>query len=160
MKEIWKPIKDYEGLYEVSNLGRVKSLRRNIIVKPYMNHTGYWMVNLWYNCKQDKRLISRLVAETFIPNPNDYPIINHIDGNKQNNHVSNLEWCTYSQNIKHAHDNGLRKIYHKKITDEQVKELIHFRKLGYSLSSLSCKYNISLSLTSMICNGKRRKKVV
>lgn len=160
MKEIWKPIKDYDGLYEVSNLGRVRSLRNNIIVKPYKNYTGYLMVNLWYKGKQNKRLISRLVGESFIPNPNNYPIINHIDGDKTNNKVINLEWCTHSQNVKHAHDTGLRKIYHKKITDEQVKELIHFRNLGYSLKSLSCKYNISLSLISMICNGKRRKRVV
>ena len=160
MTEIWKPIKGYEGYYEVSNLGNIFSIRRNIIVKPYINQTGYYMVNLWFKCKQDKRLISRLVAEAFIENPENKPVINHKDGNRLNNFVDNLEWCTQSENLKHAYATGLRKQEYKKISNEQAKEIIYLRKNGTSLKTLADKYNISTSLVSMICNGKRRKRVV
>ena len=114
-KEIWKSIKDYEGLYEVSNLGRVRSLPKDLInskgvtrhwkmkllsPKPYA--TGYVYVTLHNGDKKDRFLVHRLVAVCFIENPNDLPCINHIDGIKTNNKVDNLEWCTYGDNEKHA----------------------------------------------------------
>ena len=121
MKEEWKPIEGYEGLYEVSNLGRVKSIERNVpfrgssitmhgkVLKPYANENGYCFVVLYQNTRQKRHKIHRLVAETFIPNPEKKKCINHVDGNKKNNRVDNLEWCTHSENNKHAHDNGLIK---------------------------------------------------
>ncbi|WP_202818652.1 NUMOD4 motif-containing HNH endonuclease [Clostridium botulinum] len=112
-QELWKDIKGYEGLYQVSNLGRVKSLmttqsRRSGILKSY-NHSGYRRINLYKNGKGKKYYIHRLVAEVFIQNVNNYPEINHIDGNKSNNVIDNLEWCTSSQNQIHAFKIGLQR---------------------------------------------------
>ena len=108
MEEEWKSIKGYEGLYEVSNMGRVKSLRygKERIMSTPDNSTGYRNVEL--NNKEPKRkMIHRLVAEAFIPNPMNLPVVNHLDGDKHNNCVSNLEWCTYRQNTLHAIKLGL-----------------------------------------------------
>lgn len=117
MEEIWKPIKGYEGLYEVSNLGRVKSLSRKStytgrmyetkILKPHVNTKMYLDVDLCRNGVQKRHRIHRLVAEMFIPNPNNKPQVNHIDCDKSNNRIDNLEWCDNSENQKHAFANGL-----------------------------------------------------
>lgn len=93
MKEIWKEIKEYEGLYQISNLGRVKSLITNKILKGNKN-AEYNYVCLRKDGKQKIKKIHRLVAEAFIPNPNNYLCINHKDENKLNNKSDNLEWCT------------------------------------------------------------------
>ena len=93
MQEVWKEIKDYEELYEISNLGRVKSLITNKILKGNKN-AEYHYVCLRKNGKQKVKKIHRLVAEAFIPNPNNYSCINHKDENKFNNKIDNLEWCT------------------------------------------------------------------
>ena len=111
MEEVWKDIEEYEGLYQVSNLGRVKSLNRYIIssngktlfykekiLKLRKNKHGYLYVFLYKNTVQKFYTIHRLVANAFIENPNNYPCINHKDENKENNKVSNLEWCTYLYN--------------------------------------------------------------
>lgn len=116
MKEvIWKPIKTYEGYYEVSNTGLVKSLKRDIgmgsrrenrLLTVY-DKRGYSQVALSKDGNTKYLIVHRLVAEAFIPNPNNYPQVNHIDGDKNNNLVSNLEWCDQSQNMVHARKNKL-----------------------------------------------------
>lgn len=120
MQEIYKPIKGYEGLYEVSNLGNVKSFKHKqpMILKPKMIK-GYPTVSLCVNgqCKQFG--IHRLVAESFITRITDKNEINHIDGNKANNRVDNLEWCTHTENVRHAFRTGL--IQRKPLTDEQKR---------------------------------------
>lgn len=109
--EEWKSIKNYEGLYEVSSLGNVKSLPRNTtkgrILKQSKQAQGYRFVYLSKNGISKKHTIHRLVAQAFIPNPNNYPVINHKDGNVENNCVDNLEFCTQSHNIKEAYRLGL-----------------------------------------------------
>lgn len=120
--EIWKDIPEYEGYYQISNLGRVKSLARkrknnpnayyetkDIILKPYAKNKRYYGIYLMKNNTKRYFLIHRLVAEIFVPNPSKKVQVNHIDGNKENNCASNLEWVTASENIIHAYKNNLRK---------------------------------------------------
>lgn len=124
MNEIWKAIKGYEGLYQVSNLGRVLSNGRKCvtrIMKAQRNTKGYYYVNLFKYGKRTPVLIHRLVAETFIPNIENKGTVNHIDGNKLNNSVNNLEWNTCSENIKHAYANGLKQaVRSKKIIQKSI----------------------------------------
>lgn len=110
MQEIWKDIKNYEGYYQVSNLGNVKSLSRKIGNKYYKSkmlkksdNRGYLQVQLWKHSNMKWSLIHRLVAEAFIPNPEHKLQVNHIDGNKSNNEVSNLEWVSRSENQLHSY---------------------------------------------------------
>ena len=100
--EIWKKIKDLP--YEISSLGRVRNLKGKIL-KTYIQNHGYEQIKVAFN--RTHRLIHRLVAEAFIANPENKKYVNHIDGNKLNNSVNNLEWCTNSENILHARRTGL-----------------------------------------------------
>lgn len=114
MEEIWKDIDGYEGLYMVSSFGNVKSLDRKVLNKGKLcirkgkvlnkleTWCGYFRVRLYKNGKYKFYLIHRLVAETFIPNPNKFNVVNHIDYNKKNNNIENLEWCSQSYNMIHA----------------------------------------------------------
>lgn len=101
-KEIWKPIKDFETKYEISNKGRIRNLRTGNILKMTNQYGDYFRIVLYDEAKKKSCYIHRLVAEHFIDNPYKYPCINHKDLNKQNNDASNLEWCTYSYNSKDA----------------------------------------------------------
>lgn len=124
--EKWKPIKNYIGLYEISTNGNVKILERSYkcfnkltnrmnerVVKERITqgtiNKGYRRICLTKDKKEKNLFVHRLVAEAFIPNPNNYDFVNHIDGNKLNNCVENLEWCNHFQNDLHAYKNGLRK---------------------------------------------------
>lgn len=120
MKEIWKDIPDYEGLYQVSNLGRIKSLPRNgtikqeRILKQVLDSNGYLIVGLWKNNKSKKMCVHWIIADTFIYKGKNDEVINHIDGNKLNNCVNNLERCTQSKNVKEAIRLGLQIPYNEK----------------------------------------------
>lgn len=125
MQEIWKDIEGYEGLYQVSNLGRVKSMERYVINHSgvsYLIHEkirkatekkdknkkqGYMHIALYKNNKGKNYYVHRLVAEAFIENPENKKTVNHINGNKHDNRVENLEWLTYSENNVHAIEKGL-----------------------------------------------------
>lgn len=114
MNEIFRDIEGYEGSYQVSNLGNIKSLNyknKNIehLLSQGINQFGYKFVVLYKDNKQKNFRVHRLVASAFIPNPNNYKIVNHKDGDKQNNSYDNLEWCTYSENLIHAYHTGLMK---------------------------------------------------
>ena len=104
IKEYWKPVVGYEGLYMVSNWGRVKSIKfgKERILKPVTNSSGYLLVGLYKNNIEKKYSVHRLVAEAFIPNPYNLPQVNHRDENKLNNNVDNLEWCTNEYNINYG----------------------------------------------------------
>ncbi len=110
MIEIWKDIKEYKGLYKISNFGRVKSfcLSTPRIKCLKKNNSGYMLVNLRKNNKQKMPSVHRLVALHFLSNPEKYKQVNHKNGNKLDNTVQNLEWCSSSQNIFHAFEAGLR----------------------------------------------------
>jgi len=113
--EEWKDIEGYEGLYQVSNYGRVKSLQREIaykdgrkktiqekILHTFISNLGYYHVMLSKNGVPKRYKVHRLVAKAFIPNPNNLPIINHKDENPKNNFVENLEWCTQKYNVNYG----------------------------------------------------------
>ncbi len=106
MNEEWKPITGWEDLYAVSSLGRIKNIKRCKIRKLFPNHGGYWRVVLRQNGKQKNFSVHRLVAQEFI-GFSDKPEVNHKDGNKNNNAVSNLEWATRKENKEHAIATGL-----------------------------------------------------
>lgn len=133
----WLPIKNYEKLYEISDTGEVRSVNRILKVtnkkdtlfkgKPIKQLPNksvlYMQVSLWKENKGMNYYVHRLAAEAFIPNPDNLPEVNHIDGNKQNNHVENLEWVSRASNARHAINTGLR-IYTNRLTEEEFLECI------------------------------------
>lgn len=144
-KEIWKDIPGYEGLYKVSNLGNVKSLKRNgikgIILKGEKDEFDYKRVTLCKKNKTKKYKVHRLVAQAFIPNPNNLPQINHKDENSKNNNVENLEWCTAKYNSNYGNHN--EKIRQRMLQNNPFKgkhhspktlEKLRLAKLGRHLS--------------------------
>ena len=130
--ERWKDINGYEGLYQVSDKGRVRSLshitKNNVnggqrmttgrILNPYKTRNGYLMVILSKNEKRERAYIHRLTAYAFIDNKNNLREINHIDGNKSNNDIENLEWVTHKENQNHAFNNMMNKKAHPVICEE------------------------------------------
>ena len=105
MEGIWKDIEGYNGDYQISNLGRVKSFKCNKekILSPYKNKSGYYTIGLKTGKETKYFRVHRLVAKAFIPNPNNYPFINHKDETRDNNAVANLEWCTAKYNSNYGH---------------------------------------------------------
>lgn len=104
----FKPINGYENKYLISCFGEVYSLRKRKYLKPLKTEKGYLAVELWDNYTRKVAKVHRLVAEAFIENPNKRTEVNHKDGNKENNDYTNLEWCTRSENLRHAYRTGLR----------------------------------------------------
>lgn len=172
--EAWKAIPGYDGRYKVSNLGNIRSYANGrhgnkneftILVKKKIPG-GYHQVNLYVpygGGKQYYKLVHRLVAEAFIPNPNGLPIVNHKDGNKVNNCASNLEWVTESENRFHAFRNGLSKPSQnqKKVTSERCSiPVVMFDKDMNELSRFdsakqaSAKTGADISAIIKCCKGK------
>lgn len=155
--EIWKDIKGYEGIYQVSNLGRIKSLNFNQqkyekILKPQKAKHGYYLISL----KGNQKLLHRIVAQTFIDNPNNEKVVNHKDGNKLNNNVENLEWCSYSDNLKHAYNNKLKiatsNHLKKKVIQYDTKG--NFIKIWDCIKDIEKELNIKHSNISKCCKHK------
>ena len=150
--ERWKPIKGYEGLYEVSDAGKVKSLITNKLLDCGLTTKGYKRVCLTKDCKHKFYAVHRIVAEAFIPNLNNKPQVNHINGIKTDNRVENLEWCTNSENQKHSYDNGLK---NKKLSKEDV-EFIKTRYIPrdetYGTRGLGRMFNVTQSSIRYVLN--------
>lgn len=102
MKEVWKDVKGYEGLYRVSNFGRIWSCRFGREISPAKSTDGYYQIRFYVNKSKKLFSVHRLVAMHFIPNPENKAQVNHKDGNVENNRVDNLEWATQSENLQHA----------------------------------------------------------
>lgn len=100
MREIWKPVDGFNGFYEVSDLGRIRSTNR--LLKQRKNNKGYFMVDLYKNNLRNQYLVHRLVAFAFVDNPQNYPCVNHKDENRENNKADNLEWCTQKYNMNYG----------------------------------------------------------
>lgn len=128
MVEEWKTI-DINPNYEVSNFGRVRN-KKGHIIKLQVGTYGYLQVNLDFNGKNKTKKVHRLVAKAFIPNIENKPQVNHIDGNKKNNHINNLEWCTNRENVQHAFDIGLNETMRKasSITIKNAQKIAHEKR--------------------------------
>lgn len=167
MEEIFKDIKNFEGLYQVSNLGRIKSLpkkaRRNTkitllkerLIKCCVNSGGYYRVCLTKNNKCYWFRIHRLVAQAFIPNPNNKPNVNHIDENPKNNNVNNLEWCTQLENVIHS-----VLLHKKRCGSKEIEKLDlngNFIEKYYSAREAGRQNNCKSSNISKVANGYRKQ---
>lgn len=161
--EVWKPIPDFEELYQVSNFGRVKSFwhGKPRIMKPNVSF-GYLRIQLCKDGKAKKFLVHRLVAQAFIPNPDAKPQVNHIDGHSFNNHADNLEWATGSENIQHSFAMGLQvgiqgeNRSDAKLTDEQAR-YVRENPDGLSQYKLAERFGVSLSTIGEIQLGRKYK---
>lgn len=152
--EIWKDIPGYEGLYQASNFGRIKSLPRKASPRDFLlrfatRPDGYPGCALVKNRKPASFTVHRLIAMTFLSPKKDNLEINHIDGNKLNNMVENLEWCTRSENLKHCFRIGLKdqhgdNHHQRKLYSWQVREIRQkFKPLVYTRRMLATEYNVS-----------------
>ncbi|MDU6600365.1 MAG: NUMOD4 domain-containing protein [Streptococcus anginosus] len=164
--EIWKDVVGYEGIYEVSNFGRVRTHKDKItyskrhgirhwkqrILKPKTTKAREPRVSLWKDKVSKDFLVHRLVAEAFISNPDNKPTVNHIDGNPNNNHVNNLEWATYKENNNHAFDNNLIKTGASIIlVDKKTKEMHLFRSMAKASEFLGRNHGY---LSSVLSHGQ------
>lgn len=140
MEEVWKPIKEYGGKYKISNLGRVKN-NKDELLSYYKNNKGYCLTTFCYNGKSYHPTIHRLVAMYFIPNPNNLPQVNHKDNNKLNNRVDNLEWC----NQRYNYDEGMKTFnyshnedhFFAKLKNSDVFMIYELFKLGFTRSTIA-----------------------
>lgn len=155
MIEIWKPIKDFEGFYEVSNIGRVKNIRRNKVLVAGKDKDGYPQVLLCKNGERKCRKIHRLVAIAFIDNPNQYNCINHKDEIKSNNCVDNLEWCTIKYNNTYGTSQS-RSAEKRSIPVAQIlnNEIIAIYKSAIEANKIT---GINYSKIRMCCRNERNK---
>ena len=165
--EEWRDVKGFEGLYQVSNLGRVRSLNylhtgKERVLKQCKNNHGYQQVTLYKDGKVKKGKVHRLVAEAFIPNPDGLPCVNHIDECKTNNIVTNLEWCTVKYNtnygtgiermakVQRNHPNRSTPVYQYTLDGSLVRSYLSTheaaRQTGYSRGNICA-----------CCYGKRKK---
>lgn len=165
MEEIWKEVNGFEGLYWVSNTGKVKNSRR--LLKPGIKKFGYFQVTLIdLNSKYYYKNVHRLVAEAFLDNPENYPVVHHRDNNPQNNQVDNLEWCTHSDNVNYCIRAGRRpEVYGTKnpmckVSDEVIQKVFELRKAGLFQWQIANLTNLSRAYISEVLSGKKRSRSV
>ena len=188
-QEVWKDVVGYEGIYQISNHGRLKSLARDStyfnpyagrevtrrykerMMKTKISRTGYIVAHLRGGADVESGpSVHRLVAEAFIPNPENKPTVNHKDGNKKNNFLNNLEWHTISENTKHAYDIGLlvppKLPIHKgqdhpqsKLKNTDIPAIIAKRKSGMTYAAIAKEYGTHLTCIFKVCNRETYTEV-
>lgn len=162
-KEIWKDITGYEGLYQVSNIGMVRSLNyrrtgRVQLLKLYKDRGGYLNVVLCKDGKEKRNLVHRLVAEAFIPNPDNLPQVNHKDENPSNNRVENLEWCDckYNQNFGTRNERISKTMINGKTSKTVLQYTLDGKFVREWPSMMECKRNgFRISAVSCCCRGEK-----
>ena len=170
--EIWKDVVGYEGIYQVSNEGRIKRIGKyrnqvtewesNKILKPAIKNNGYMYCQLSRDNKTSPKMVHRLVAEAFIDNPHNKPTVNHIDGNRTNNNVSNLEWATYTENNTHSlyelnnykkgdrcNKRGSKPVLQYDLQGNFIKEYPSYRE---------AQRQTSIYAIDVVCRGDRQKQ--
>lgn len=178
--EKWKDIPNYEGFYQASNQGNVRSLdrivkqskrtkgkqlKRGRVLRPAISRLGYVICALSRDNKLRSFPVHRLVAFCWLDNPNNWNEVNHKDGNKQNNNAENLEWSTRALNLRHAIDTGLMKYnygdkhHHSKMTNEQVRALRISYDCSKPLKYYAKKYGMAISSISKIIKNETYKDV-
>ena len=156
---IWKRMiyhgKDLGDFYLVSNTGEVKGVKTGKIRKKNVNHEGYYFIGVSLGSSEEKPCVKihRAVAETFLHNENNYPVINHIDGNKLNNNINNLEFCTYSDNSQHAFNIGLSNVEGEAIIC--LNNLLVFDKIIFACEWCGCK---STNITDYLGSRKNMRR--
>lgn len=174
---MWKPVPAFQGLYEVSNTGQVRSVERTVqckssngtvsrlyksqLLKPQLNKKGYLKIKL-YRTKSDWKMffVHRIVAAAFLDNPKNLPQVNHKDGDKCNNAASNLEWITNADNMRHAFVTGVRRnesgiaAANARLTEEQVRLVVRMRSDGKPLKEIAKLVQCTTQNVNRICSGK------
>ena len=153
-------IPGYDKKYIITTTGCVLGGRWKCrILSTQKTNSGYELVHLTVNGKRKAHTMHRLVAMSFIPNPKNFPLVNHKDGNKWNNHVNNLEWVTHSQNLSHAYDTGL--MSHKgsknslaKLTESDIPVIRQLIKDGLMMKDIAKRYNVHYSVITCVRTGK------
>jgi hypothetical protein len=184
--EVWKKIPRFNNEYEISSLGKIRSLkaviirsngkpytRKSKVLKPDTKHSGYCIGAVRVNKKMMSYKIHRLVAEMFIPNPEKKPTVNHINGVKSDNRVENLEWNTMLENVRHAHENGHTNVLagenvgNSVATEKQVLEIRKYvkkqRDIGnarYGRQKLCDRMGLSVSCVKDIILGRSWKHLL
>ena len=182
MSEVWKPIEGWEGRYEVSNMGKVRSLNYHMTGKtkelsPITSGKGYLMIGLCRDCKMKWAKVHRLVASAFLPNPENKPQVNHKNGVKTDNRADNLEWVTDSENLRHAYNMGLKKgnpewgrtlgsLYGGKgrssLLERRKRSVIAINlqtgeEMAFeSAAEVECKLGIYHSSVTRVCDGRQK----
>lgn len=169
MKEVWKRIKGYEKYYKISNTGKIKSLRKNRLMKLQENNKGYFTIYLKNDVKKNKFFVHRLVAEHFLSKPINYNIVNHLDCNPKNNNVENLEWTNAKGNSEYMCKLGRNKRtteWKKRLKESLIKNMgkrviaegIYSKQIIRFESINSVKeFGFQPSCVSNCCNNKRRQ---
>lgn len=170
--EVWKDIEGFEGVYQVSSFGRIKSMGRVIdrdkmgklvifekILNPHIDQVGYPRLYLYKKNFKRRESVHRLVAFAFIPNTDNKPHINHINGEKTDNRVENLEWCTQKENVRHGFKIGLscairgQDVVTAKIKNSDVPVIKKMRSEGAFYHVIAKKFNVSVSCIRWIVSG-------
>lgn len=155
IKEIWKPIPGFENFYEASTLGQIRAFRTKKVLKTYTINSGYQCLKFTVNSQRTSHLVHRLIAITFIDNPLGKATVNHIDGNKDNNSLSNLEWNTISENLSHAYATDLhsKELCKSYIGKKHAKSITKYHNVTYDKSR--DKYSAKVTHNSINYGFKR-----
>lgn len=156
MGTVWIGIQGFPN-YMVSDDGRVSNANTDNVLSEEVHDGGYKTVRLYKDGKVNKKYVHRLVAQAFLPNFTNKPIVNHKDSNKQNNHYTNLEWCSHQGNVRHAIDKGNKEGLR---SDDVVKVYIDLHYNDMTVKDVATKYNTSVKVVSSIKNKRSYKDIL
>ena len=152
---MWRPVLGYEGIYEINRLGEIRRIKSGRILRGYMGRDGYKRVSLTANGQTKPFLLHRLLAVAYIPNPLNYPCINHKDEDKSNNSLDNLEWCTHRYNLNYGTHNARANESRKKPISQYSKDGKFIRDWD-SVTDLRNETGADITHVSSCCRGKRK----